>query len=169
MRRFLFTGACLFLLSCSISAQSKLNGPSSKTKKLEEKISILGREYSRMIQRNDRAAIERTLSDDYLLADEEGKVFTKSEDLATYTEERGKTLKIEKIEYLDQKVRLIRDDVAIDHSTIRFTGMKKRETICGYGTLHDDLGFSKWSMADSFRPFFLCKTIKSPTATDIEA
>ncbi len=89
--------------------------------RLEQEIGAMGRAYSGMIQRNDAAAIEKILADDYLVADEVGKVLTKTQDLATYRD-RATTLKIERVEYLDQKVRLITPDVAIDHATIRFVG-----------------------------------------------
>ena len=92
-----------------------------KNQKTRDKIAALGRAYSRMIQQNDVSAIEHVLADDYLLADEEGKVFTKVQDLATYPKKKER-VKITTIEYLDQNVRMITSKVAIDHSTIRFVG-----------------------------------------------
>jgi uncharacterized protein (TIGR02246 family) len=88
---------------------------------LELEIGAMGRAYSAMIQKNDASAIENILADDYLVADQEGKVLTKAQDLATY-KDRLTRVKIEKVEYLDQKVRIITPDVAIDHATIRFVG-----------------------------------------------
>lgn len=94
---------------------------SEKTEKIRKEIAALGRSYSAMIQRNDSVAIEKILADDYLVADEDGKVFTKGTDLATYKEKKLR-VKIDTVEYLDQNVRLITKDVAIDHATIRFVG-----------------------------------------------
>ncbi len=93
------------------------------TKMMERQLAILGRKYTEMIKRNDEAAIRQVLADDYLLADEEGKVFTKEQDLATY-KDRAKAVKIEKTEYLDQKIQVISNTSAIDHSTIRFIGAR---------------------------------------------
>jgi len=90
---------------------------------MEKQLAALGRKYSEMIKRNDEPAIRQLLADDYLLADEEGKVFTKEEDLATY-KDRAKAVRIEKIEYLDQKIQIIGNTSAIDHSTIRFVGSR---------------------------------------------
>lgn len=90
-------------------------------KMMEQQLVALGRKYSDMIRRNDVAAIRLILADDYLLADEEGKVFTKEQDLATY-KDRATSVRIDKIEYLDQKIQVISDASAVDHSTIRFLG-----------------------------------------------
>jgi uncharacterized protein (TIGR02246 family) len=92
-------------------------------KEMEPLVAALGRAYTDMIRRNDAAAIAKILADDYLVTDENGKRLTKEEDLATY-KDRAETLKIEKVEYLDQKVRMITGSVAIDHSTIRFLGTR---------------------------------------------
>ncbi|MEO6655461.1 MAG: nuclear transport factor 2 family protein [Pyrinomonadaceae bacterium] len=93
------------------------------TKMMERQLAVLGRKYSEMIKHNDETAIRQLLADDYLLSDEEGKVFTKEQDLATY-KDRATTVDIEKIEYLDQKIQVISNNSAIDHSTIRFVGTR---------------------------------------------
>jgi ketosteroid isomerase-like protein len=107
----------------AVAGQKHPSEIDSRERKIERLIGEMGRNYSRMIQLNDAAAIEKTLADDYLLADEEGRVYTKQQDLATY-KDRAASVKIESIEYLDQNVRLISADVAIDHSTIRFIGKR---------------------------------------------
>jgi uncharacterized protein (TIGR02246 family) len=111
---------CMFSLSVTAQSASKSQ---AKSAGLEAKIAKLGREYSAMIQRNDAAGIEKILAEDYLVADEVGKVYTKKEDLATYAD-RAKSVRIDTVEYLDQKVRLISNQVAIDHATIRFVGSR---------------------------------------------
>ena len=116
--------AFLLLLSASRAIAAQKPGDRDiEEERLKRRIAWMGRNYSRMIQQNDTASIEGTLADDYLLADEEGKVFTKQQDLATY-KDRAASLKIESIQYLDQNVRLIAADVAIDHATIRFIGKR---------------------------------------------
>lgn len=115
-----------FILVLAIVAAAAISGFGQKdgsgtTEKIRKEIAALGRSYSAMIQRNDSVAIEKILAADYLVADEEGKVFTKAEDLATYKDKKLR-VKIETVEYLDQNVRLISKDVAIDHATIRFIG-----------------------------------------------
>ncbi len=110
----------VFILLLAGGARAQKSGNNSA---LKATIARLGREYSAMIQRNDAKAIENILADDYLLADEVGTVYTKSQDLATYAG-RAKSVKIETVEYKDQKVRIINGTVAIDHATIRFVGSR---------------------------------------------
>jgi ketosteroid isomerase-like protein len=86
-----------------------------------EQVSKLNEDYGAMIQRGDAAAIERVLADNYLLTDEEGKVFSKADDLATY---KNRQFKIESMKYLDQKVRVVGDAVVIANATINFKGTK---------------------------------------------
>ena len=119
MRRNLILVLAIVLTAAISSFGQKAE--SEKTEKVRKEIAALGRSYSAMIQRNDSVAIEKILADDYLVADEDGKVFTKAEDLATYKDKKLR-VKIETVEYLDQNVRLITKDVAIDHATIRFVG-----------------------------------------------
>lgn len=96
-------------------------GATVRDSKVRNNIAALGRSYARSIQQNDVSSISKILADDYLVADEEGKAFTKEQDLATYPAKKLR-VKITSFEYLDQNVRLITKDVAIDHSTIRFIG-----------------------------------------------
>lgn len=121
MNRLIFT-VMLFILPFSVAAQSAPKSL-SKSAELEAKIAKLGREYSAMIQQNDAVGIEKILADDYLLADEAGKVYKKQDDLATYVD-RAKSVRIETVEYINQKVRIITPQVAIDHATIRFVGTR---------------------------------------------
>ncbi|MDI1242429.1 MAG: nuclear transport factor 2 family protein, partial [bacterium] len=88
---------------------------------MEKQVAALSRAYTDMIKRNDANSIAKILADDYIVTDEEGKRLTKAEDLATY-KDRAVTLKIETVEYKDQKVRMLTGNVAVDHSTIRFAG-----------------------------------------------
>ena len=91
---------------------------------MEKQVAALGRDYTDMIRRNDAAAISRILADDYIMTDQEGTRLTKEQDLATYNKERAETLRIDKADYIDQKVRMITGSIAVEHSTIRFVGSK---------------------------------------------
>ena len=90
---------------------------------MEKQVAALGRAYTDMIRRNDAASIEKILADDYVVTDEVGTVLTKALDLATYKDRAG-TVKIETVEYKDQKVRMLSGSIAVEHSTIRFAGTK---------------------------------------------
>jgi ketosteroid isomerase-like protein len=117
---FRIVNGIVIVICVGVSAFAQ-KAESKKDQEIRDEIAGLGRAYSTMIQQNDVTAIEKILADDYLLADEEGQVFTKQEDLATYPKKKER-VKITTIEYLDQNVRLIARDVAVDHSTIRFLG-----------------------------------------------
>jgi uncharacterized protein (TIGR02246 family) len=91
-------------------------------KLMEQQVLKMGQEYGKMIQRGDAVAIERILADDYLYTDEKGKVLNKTEDLATY---KNRESKIESAELLDQKVRVIGNNAAIETGAFRVKGNNK--------------------------------------------
>jgi uncharacterized protein (TIGR02246 family) len=122
------TGSFVLVAALAFTVSARAQSDSPAAKKTRDEIAALGRSYSRMIQQNDAESISRILADDYLVADEEGKVFTKEQDLATYPAKKLR-VKITSVEYLDQNVRLITKDVAIDHSTIRFVGTSNGKAI----------------------------------------
>jgi len=97
--------------------------PHNKTL-MEIQVAALGRAYTDMIRRNDAASIANILADDYIVTDEEGTRLTKEQDLATY-KERATAVKIETVDYKDQRVRMLTGSLAVEHSTIRFTGTRK--------------------------------------------
>lgn len=97
--------------------------PHDKTA-MEKQVAALGRAYTDMLRRGDKAAISRILADDYMMTDEVGTRLTKEQDLATYNAERAATLKFDSVEYIDQKVRMISGSIAVEHSTIRFVGSR---------------------------------------------
>lgn len=99
------------------------NASTSENRKLTplEQVLKLNREYSEMIQRGDASEIEKILADDYILTDESGGVFNKTQDLATY---KNRRIKIEQVETLDQKARRIDDNTTIVNAKIRFRGIK---------------------------------------------
>ena len=101
------------------------NGQSNWTKMspAQAEVAAIGRSYTEMIRRADAAAIAGILADDYIVTDEVGTVLTKQQDLATY-KDRAQSVKIDIVDYKDQKVRMISKNVAVEHSTIRFIGTR---------------------------------------------
>ncbi len=91
-------------------------------KLMEQQVLKIGKEYGEMIRRGDAAAIERILADEYLYTDEEGKVKNKPEDLATYKDRKSK---IESAETLDQKVRVIGNNAAVETGIFHVKGTDK--------------------------------------------
>jgi ketosteroid isomerase-like protein len=90
-------------------------------KLMEQQVMKMGQEYTQMLKRQDGAAVERILADDYLFTDERGTVKNKAEDLAGY-----KTpAKFEMFELSDQKVRIIGNNVAVETGTIAYKGTDK--------------------------------------------
>ena len=111
--------ALLFAVSVSGNAQSYW----AKMSPAEAEVAALGRSYTEMIRRADAAAIAGILADDYVVTDEVGTVLTKQQDLATY-KDRAQSVKIDIVDYKDQRVRMIVKNVAVEHSTIRFIGTR---------------------------------------------
>lgn len=91
-------------------------------KLMEQQVLKVGLQYAEMIKRNDAAAVERILADEYLYTNEDGKVKNKAEDLASYKDDRGK---LELVQISDQKVRVIGNSIAVETGTVRFKGTDK--------------------------------------------
>ena len=119
MKTLIMFVAFLFAVSVSGNAQSYW----AKMSPAEAEVAALGRSYTEMIRRADAAAIAGILADDYIVTDEVGTVLTKQQDLATY-KDRAQSVKIDIVDYKDQKVRMISKNVAVEHSTIRFIGTR---------------------------------------------
>ena len=91
-------------------------------KLMETTVLKMGREYGEMIRRGDVAEIEKILADDYLYTDEDGKVLTRAEDLATY---KNRSSKYDSVESTDQKVRTVGNNGAVETGTFRVKGTDK--------------------------------------------
>ena len=115
--------AAILVLGVVLTASANAQSAGQKLSSDQIEVAKLGRSYTDMIRRADAESIEKMLADDYVVTDEVGTVLTKQQDLATY-KDRAKTVKIEAVEYKDQRVRMITKDVAIEHSTIRFAGTR---------------------------------------------
>jgi ketosteroid isomerase-like protein len=86
---------------------------------MEQQVLKIGKEYGEMIKKQDVAALERILADEYMYTNERGKVKNKAEDLADY---KNKPAKFEMFEVTDQKVRIIGNGAAVETGTVRFKG-----------------------------------------------
>ena len=113
----------VFVLGLVLAVTAHAQSDGRKLSSAQIEVANLGRSYTDMIRRADAASISNILADDYIVTDEVGTVLTKEQDLATY-KDRAKSVKIETVEYRDQRVRMITNDVAIEHSTIRFAGTR---------------------------------------------
>lgn len=91
-------------------------------KSMEAAVLKRGREYNGLIKKGDTAEIEQFLDEDYLYTDGKGVVRNKSEDLATY---KKRDSKIDSVETVDQKVRVIGNSAAVETATFRVTGKDK--------------------------------------------
>lgn len=123
--KYLLISVMVCVAVVSVSAQ---NGKVTKKSKqpadrraMVEQVSRLNEEYSIMIQRGNATEIERVLADDYVLTDESGRVFTKTDDLATY---KDRKIKIEFVKTLEQKLRVAGDAVVIANARINFKGTR---------------------------------------------
>lgn len=79
-----------------------------------------GRGYNELEKSGDIAALNRLLADEYIYTSREGEIFSKAEDLESY-----KTIQITNYsaEMLDQKVRVIGNNAAVETGTVRYQGI----------------------------------------------
>lgn len=95
-------------------------------KLMEQEVLKAGKEYGKILARQDRAALERLFADEYLFTNEDGKTRTKAEDIAVLV---SPDLKIESEEVTDQKVRVIGNNAAVETGVYRFKGAFKGKPI----------------------------------------
>jgi ketosteroid isomerase-like protein len=81
-----------------------------------------GRDYAALLKQGDIAALERLLADEYIYTSREGEVSSKAQDLESY-----KTIQIKNYsaEHLNQEVRVIGDNAAVETGTVRYKGLNK--------------------------------------------
>ena len=81
-----------------------------------------GREYASLLQQGEIAALDLLLADEYLYTSREGEVSSKAQDLESY-----KTIQIKNYsaELLDQKVRVIGNNAAVETGMVRYKGTNK--------------------------------------------
>lgn len=125
MRTILICTLFLLVGDTSVSAQARKCAEGQKqprtAKVIEQQVLEINRKYSEMIQRGDAFEISCVLADDYVLTDESGKLFTKSDDLATY---QSRTMVINWVETIEQKARIAADGLVIVNARINFKGTR---------------------------------------------
>ena len=78
-----------------------------------------GRSYADTEKSGDIAALNRLLADEYTYTSRDGEFFNKAQDLESY---KTNQIKIESAEFLEQNVRTISNDAAIETGKIRYVG-----------------------------------------------
>ncbi len=88
-------------------------------KLMEQQVMKAGQAYNDMIKRNDVAAIDKILANEYMYTTSNGSVQTREEEIARY---KSSKIKFESSEMTDQKVRVIGNGSAIETATFRVKG-----------------------------------------------
>jgi ketosteroid isomerase-like protein len=78
-----------------------------------------GRSYAELEKSGDIAALKRLLADEYTYTSRDGEIFSKAEDLEGY---KTNQIKLESAELLEQKVRVIDNNTAVETGKIRYVG-----------------------------------------------
>jgi ketosteroid isomerase-like protein len=98
------------LLLAVISAAILLRAADTSVEKQKQAIAALDTEYQAAVKRNDAAAMDRLLADDFVLVTGSGKTYTKSDLLA---QARSGRIKYEKQDDTEQAVRVWGDTAVI--------------------------------------------------------
>lgn len=91
-------------------------------KLMEQQVLKAGQHYVDSMKRKDRTALDRTLADEYMYTNEEGKTRNKAEDLTYMTSPDSA---IELAEISDRKVRVIGNAAAVETGIYRIKGTSK--------------------------------------------
>ena len=91
-------------------------------KKMEAEVMKAGQSYGELLQRKDRAALERLFDDNYIFTDDDGSTRNKAEDITRMTRA---DLTIESTEIIDQKVRVVGNNGAVETGTFKVKGTSK--------------------------------------------
>lgn len=78
-----------------------------------------GRSYAELEKSGDIAALSRVLADEYTYTSRDGEFINKAQDLESY---KTNQIKIESAEVLEQNVRTISNDAAVETGKIRYIG-----------------------------------------------
>jgi len=78
-----------------------------------------GRSYAELEKSGDIGALNRTLADEYTYTSRDGEISNKAEDLESY---KTNQIKIESAELLEQNVRIIDNNAAVETGKIRYIG-----------------------------------------------
>lgn len=78
-----------------------------------------GRSFAELEKSGDIAALNRMLADEYTYTSRDGEIFNKAEDMESY---KTNQIKIESAEVLEQNVRTIENNAAVETGKIRYVG-----------------------------------------------
>jgi len=91
-------------------------------KTMEAEVTKASQEYTEMIRRRDAAAIERVLSEEYVLTTENGQVRNKAQELERV---KNSPYKLESLEMSEQKVRIYGNNIAVETGKVNYKGADK--------------------------------------------
>ncbi|MEP6924411.1 MAG: nuclear transport factor 2 family protein [Pyrinomonadaceae bacterium] len=91
-------------------------------KKMEAEVMKAGQSYGELLKRKDRAALERLFHDDYMFTDDDGTTRNKAEDINMMVRP---DLMIESEELIDQKVRTVGNNGAVETGIYKVKGTSK--------------------------------------------
>jgi len=91
-------------------------------KAMEAQVLKMGLAYNKMLTENDAAAVEKILADEFYYTTDKGKFLNKAEELANYKERQAK---ITLTETIDQKVRVIGNNAAVETGIFHIKGIEK--------------------------------------------
>jgi hypothetical protein len=78
-----------------------------------------GRAYAELVKDGEIAEFDRILADEYMYTSRDGEISTKAEDLESY---KTNKIKLESVDILEQKVRVIGNYTAVETGLIRYKG-----------------------------------------------
>ncbi|CAN5377877.1 hypothetical protein BH10ACI2_BH10ACI2_10030 [soil metagenome] len=78
-----------------------------------------GRSFAELEKSGDIAALNRTLAEDYTFTSRDGEIFNKAQDIEGY---KTTGIKIDSAEFLEQNVRTIDNNAAVETGEIRYIG-----------------------------------------------
>ena len=91
-------------------------------KAMEAQVMKAGQNYGELLKNKNRAALERLFDDDYMFTDEDGTTRNKAEDIKLMTRP---DLIIESEELIDQKVRVVGNNGAVETGIYKVKGTSK--------------------------------------------
>jgi uncharacterized protein (TIGR02246 family) len=81
-----------------------------------------GQSYKELVKSGDIATLDKLLAEEYTYTSRDGEASNKAEDLESYKTNQNK---VESADILDQKVRVISNNTAVETGSIRYKGINK--------------------------------------------
>lgn len=92
------------------------------SKPMEAEVLTASAEYTEMIRRRDAAVIERVLTEEYFLTNENGQTRNKTQELERV---KNSPYKLESLTASDQKVRIYGNNIAVETGRVNYKGTDK--------------------------------------------